>query len=68
MAMACMASASCAHPRGQAALYRSSASRLPLKGGEEFPVIRIQLLQDGEVSGIDALACGQHLSNKSPRG
>ena len=46
---------------GEAGFEGVDAGGLPLQGGQQFPVVGVQLLQDGQVCGVDALPGGQHL-------
>src|ERR1035441_3771772 len=46
---------------GEAGFERIDAGGQPLKGGQQFPVVGVQLLQDSQVSGIDALPGREHL-------
>ena len=46
---------------GEAGFERSEAGGLALKGGQQFPVVGVQFLQQGKVVGVQALAGGQRL-------
>src|ERR1035437_10823318 len=49
------------HP-GEAGLERIDAGALSFQGGQQFPVIGVQLLQDGQVVGVQVVPGGEHLS------
>src|ERR1035437_1771405 len=49
------------HP-GEAGLERIDAGALSFQGGQQFPVIGVQLLQDGQVVGVQVVSGGEHLS------
>src|ERR1019366_9121850 len=46
---------------GEARLGRIDGGGQPFKGGEQFPVVGIELFQDGQVVGVEALPGRQHL-------
>ena len=45
---------------GEAAFQRIDAAGLPLQGGQQFPVVGVQLLQDGQVVGVDMVLERDH--------
>src|ERR1035441_7709027 len=46
---------------GEAGFERIDAGGQPLKGGQQFPVVGVQLFQDGQVVGVEALPGREHL-------
>ena len=46
---------------GEAGFERIDAGGLPLQGGQQLPVVGVQLLQEGQVVGVHVLPGGQHL-------
>src|ERR1035441_5462589 len=49
---------------GEAGFEGVDAAGLAVQGGQQFPVIGVQLLEDSQVRGVDALPGGEHLSEE----